>query len=174
MEGDSRTHTLDIARLRASVALLGADSGAGWWPGRSLDAVGQAALARLFASAPTLAALGAATASASRVHDGRIGRSGVYHAFRLPTPVEADLASALAEQPHALADVVRDADAARQTLHQLAGGTTERALEGPQSIGDERFVTHPDALRRLAALYLAALDAGQPVYPYVTAATPSA
>lgn len=173
-DGEPRMYALDLARLRAAVALLGGASGAGWWPGRSLDAVGQAVLARLFATAPLLAALGAATESVSRAHDERIGRSGVYHAFRLPTAMEADLTSALADHPDVLAYVVRDADAAHQTLHTLADGTPGDALDGPQSIGDETTIAHPDALKRLAALYLAALGAGKPVYPYVVAAAPSA
>ena len=44
------------------------------------------------------------------------------------------------------------------------------ALEGPQSVGAEQAITHPDSLRLLASLYATALDAGRPVYPYFTAA----
>lgn len=166
-------HTLDLARLRAAVALLGAEGGAGWWRGRSLDRTGRAVLARLFPTAPTLAAVGAAVAAASRAHDERIGRSGVYHAFRLPLSAEAAIEGALADGGEGvLATAVRDADAARETLRALAADAppVDPGSEGPLAIGTADWLTGPDAPATLAALYLAALDAGRPVYPYVTLA----
>ena len=159
---------IEFARLRAAVALLGADAGAGWWRGRALDGVGRAALARLFPTAPILAALGAATGAASRAHDERIGQSGVYHAFRLPTATEADLAAALADRPDVLAPVVQSPDAARHALWEIADGTSGDAFDGPKSVGDEEAIARPDSVRLLAALYANALESGRPVYPYFT------
>lgn len=163
-------HILDFARLRAAVALLGADPSAGWWQGRALDGVGQAVLGRLFPTAPTIAALGTATAAASRAHDERIGRSGVYHAFRLPSSAEADLAAALADQPDVLTPVVQSPDSARGTLVEIADGMSGDVLEGPQSVGAEQAILHPNSPQLLASLYATALETGRPVYPYFTAA----
>lgn len=167
----SGTVFLDYARLRAAVGLLGEEAEAGWWQGNVLGRVGQAVIARLFPTAPVATALRAATAAAARAHDERIGQSGVYHPFRLPTSMEAEIAVVLSDQVSVLLPIVRDAVSAREELLALAGSTLGKATAGPRAVGDVQDAGTDSMVATLAGLYAAALDAGQSVHPYFTVRT---
>lgn len=162
---------LDLVRLRSAVGLMGEAPEAGWWESRSLGSVGQRVLARLFPVAPLAAALGTTTAAAAAVHDAHIGRSRVWHLFRLPVAIEEEVAAALGDSgPEGLAAAVRDANGAREALAALAGGAARTDAEGPVAVGPVASLKKSATLSSVAALYLEAFERGRPVYPYLTEA----
>jgi hypothetical protein len=159
-----------LVRARFLVAALGESATPPWWRSRATSPTGQRFLARLFPRTHLRASLETATRAARLEHDGRIGRIGVYHLFRLPSPVEAMIdehlqQATLLEQLHEIARVDSQ-DARLAALGVLADAAAAAGATGPVSCGAVRDLDRSDLLGRICATYLAGFRSGRPVYPY--------
>jgi hypothetical protein len=156
----------DLIRLRLLVAYLGEKKQADWWDCSFLDSTGRSYLERPFPRTAFHAALRSATAAASAVHDGAIGRNGAYHLFRLPVEREEMLDIKIASvSPDGLLPLIASREAALTALAGLASGTVPAAT-GPIQIGLEKQLGAAATVGGIAAHYLAALKADTKAYPY--------
>jgi len=80
-----------IIRLRAVVLALGESVQPPWWRTGFLNETGLRFLERLYPRSAFRAAVHAAGKAACEIHDQAIGRRGVFHLFRLPEALEAEV-----------------------------------------------------------------------------------
>lgn len=107
--------------------------------------------------------------AAKDLHDQRIGRSGVFHLFRLPHSVEQDLhalsTSSLQEE---LVPLIRGRDDALRELENMAQEQTVSDV-GPVRVSGLAQLTNRPSVRKVATCYHNAFEAGHQVFPYFTA-----
>jgi hypothetical protein len=160
-----------LVRARYVVASLGEGALPPWWRSQATSAVGLRLLERLFPRTAVAAALETASRAACLEHDVRIGRVGAYHLFRLPTAEEALLRDFLQSEEGrgCLAVVVHldSADTRLDALRQLAGNEPAPSARGPIHCGTVASLQRGRTIQRLCAAYIAGLQAGSPVYPYL-------
>ncbi|HRW25338.1 MAG TPA: BrxE family protein [Spirochaetia bacterium] len=159
----------EFIELRILVAALGEKNNAGWWESSFLKETGVRYLAYAFPRAPEIAAIQGAVEAARRVHDARIGASGVTHLFRQSYEVELlildylkgnirsihDRMSSIYSKPYECEISLRAMAAAPESGH-----------EGPVQIGTVNGLPEENALKRMAAIYLGALGGGTCALPY--------
>ena len=80
-----------IIRLRVVVLALGESAQPPWWRTGFLNETGLRFLERLYPRSAFRAAVHAAGKAACEIHDQAIGRRGVFHLFRLPEALEAEV-----------------------------------------------------------------------------------
>jgi hypothetical protein len=98
-----------------------------------------------------------------------LGGTGVYHLFRLPGSLEANIHDSLSQSGPRL-DVLIDCaagDDAMEVLARLAGAERVEAVSGPVNCGRVSTLQSGRALQRVCAAYLGALRAGVAVFPYL-------
>jgi hypothetical protein len=172
VSGISR-HILAI-RLRALVLALGESSNPVWWKTEFMNETGLRFLERLYPRTPVRAAVYAAGRAACEAHDKAVGRVGVYHLFRLPESLEAEihalpsfgneefvsqLRSRLGQQENLL-----------EMLSSLCGSERQKnTVAGPKRIGADSDATTIEALVKAAAVYRDAFKQGKPAFPYFAA-----
>jgi hypothetical protein len=160
--------TAALARLRAVVAYLGEDDHFGWWPTSFLSATGQRVLAFNFPRTALSAGVNAATHSARRLHDERIGTAGAYHLFRLPFELESRIHNyLLATAAEAFASLVESREVAMDALRTLSGDETKAGV-GPVRVSSAARMMHRPSLRRTAACYAHAFVGDAQAFPYFT------
>ena len=154
------------ALLRLLVSYIGEKHGAGWWQTSCLDETGRQFMEMNFPRSALNAGVHAAGGAAQRIHDERIGRSRVYHLFRLPYAIEdrihewflngeqANLWAAIKDRPTALAGIRAMVD------------TTLAAPEGPVQVGSETDIGSERGLKEVAKHYLSAAETGKLCLPY--------
>ena len=167
--GNSRTKRIEIlAQLRVLVGYLGEKDQYDWWSTAFLSPTGQRYLEFNFPRTVLSAGINSVSHAAKDLHDRRIGRSGVFHLFRLPHAFEQDLhlllASGFKEQ---LGGMIRNRDSAMTALAQLAEGE-KVSTEGPMRISGIDQMPHRPSLRKLAACYLWAFESRKQAFPYFT------
>lgn len=162
----SRQRVSEFAALRLLVAFLGEKEQLSWWDSSFLNTTGRRFLAIDYPKTALAAAVNAASESARRVHDERIGKGRVAHLFRLPPMLEHRLHQQLL-QPEAtrMEAWLTTKDAALTQLAELAGKDTESA-SGPFRIGAVAALGAADTVGRLAGAYLHSFREGQQSMPY--------
>ncbi len=161
-----------LVRARWLVASLGETTTPPWWRSQATTA-GLRTLERLFPRTATTAALETAGRAAAIEHDARIGRTGVYHLFRLPVSDEVAVRAWLSQttgheavrQLTALASVEERRDA----LQALAGTELAPSAAGPVNCGPVAELRTGAGLRRVCAAYVRAHRDGRVVYPFLEA-----
>jgi hypothetical protein len=156
-------------RLRTLVAYLGEKQQLGWWDTSYLNPTGRKYLEINFPRSALAAGVAAAGSAAKRLHDARIGRSRVYHLFRLPFQVEQRVHGRfMRADAQLLWDTLQGADKALRELRGLAEATLE-APEGPVQVGTERHILSERGVSELAKHYLSAFTRRRVCLPYFTA-----
>lgn len=155
--------------LRILVAVLGEKNNAGWWESSFLGESGIRYLAYAFPRAPELAAVQGAVEAARRVHDARIGASGVTHLFRQSYEVELlildYLKTHILEIRDRMSSTYSKLPVCKSSLVAIAG-EPELGHEGPMQMGSVIGLPDSKSIKRMAAIYLGALDAGKCALPY--------
>ena len=162
-----------LGRLRLLVSVLGGASHANWWRTDFLTGAGLRFLKRLYPRTSCVAAVRATRVVATELHDSNIGRGGVYHLFRLPEPLEAQL-DALARNgffDQVLGDLKPFLEAREALLAQFDDFSAEPSPTepGPQRIGSLGDLRSGDLVRRWAGTYQHAFREDYRVFPYVEA-----
>jgi hypothetical protein len=152
----------NIASLRVCVAFLGEKDQKNWWSSAFLSRSGEAFLNPVFPKTSLLARVNGASAAAQVAHDEHIGIGDVYHLFRLPENIEHDISQILTTDT-TLNECFSSEEAAIEKLQALAGGSTVQG-EGPLLL--EQAEINQDAIKAMAAAFVASFSSGQPVYPY--------
>jgi hypothetical protein len=113
--------------------------------------------------------VGSVSQAAKELHDQRIGRSGVFHLFRLPHALEQDIYAALAaESENSFADLISGQENALEKLGEIAN-SEGAGSQGPVRVAGLGQLTHCLSLRKVAAYYLDAFARGHQTFPYFTA-----
>lgn len=155
-----------LLQVRLAVGYLGERSQHAWWPTAFFEGASASFLEPVFVKTSRLAQYHGVLEAARRVHDEHLN-VGSYHLFRLPEEVEQDLYSIVrmltAEDGASL--VPRTKEAAEAVLLRAKHPTTGSV--GPIAVGDVANVSAPRTLNEIAALYGAAFQKGDRVYPYL-------
>jgi hypothetical protein len=162
--------TLDqLIFMRHAVGLLGQSGGRAWWACDFLTEVGIAAMDYNFPRAPRLAAFTATGFAAKRLHDDRIGKTGVTHLFRLEPDLEILVHRETARNAgNRLNELSLDPVQLLAELARMAGGEID-APEGPVQIGFTGEAPTPKGIARLAGHYQAAFRLDLRIFPYFAA-----
>lgn len=159
----------EFTELRILVATLGEKTNAGWWESSFLGETGVRYLAYAFPRAPELAAIQGAAEAARRVHDARIGTSGVTHLFRQSYEVELlilDYLKTNSTEIRARMSSTYSKPPVCKSLLLAIAGAPELGHEGPMQLGSAIGLPDSKSIKRMAAIYLGALDAGKCALPY--------
>jgi hypothetical protein len=164
------TH-LFVIRLRALVLALGESSKPAWWKTEFMNETGLRFLERLYPRTPIRAAVHAAGRAACEAHDQAVGRVGVYHLFRLPEVLEAEMHAVTSSDDEAFFSNFRSCLGRHESLLELiapfCGGEKLRSVvSGPKRIDVELNETMLDGLSKAAAVYREAFKQGKPTFPY--------
>lgn len=155
-----------LIQLRLSVAVLGQGNQAGWWDCRFLGEAGLESLDYNFPKAPLAAAFTATCLAAKRLHDGRIGRTGVTHLFRFDSDLERRVEqSATRNAGEVLRGMPIDRDTAMTALTRLGGDEID-SPEGPVQIGTLEQVATQRGISEMARHYHAGFRLGLRIFPY--------
>lgn len=157
--------------VRFLVASLGETAAPPWWRSEATSPVGLRMLERLFPRTAATASLQTASQAARLEHDARIGRSGVYHLFRLPSAAEATLLDLLTQPEidsrlRQLAGI--DLDEKARLLAKIAASHVLQSTEGPVYCGAVGDLRIGDALARICTAYHVGFQTNRIVYPYLT------
>jgi len=160
-------------RLRALVLSLGESASPAWWNTQFMNETGLRFLERLYPRTFYKAAVHAGACAASDVHDKAAGRVGVYHLFRLPETLEAEVSRMPQNGDEAFFASFRAGLGQQETLLGLLGslyGAVNVAdaddSSGAKRVGTVNDLTTMDGFERVAALYHRAFLRGRPVFPY--------
>jgi hypothetical protein len=161
-------------RLRALVLALGESVPSPWWKTGFMNETGFRFLERLYPRTYFHAAVHAAGKAACDVHDGAVGRIGVYHLFRLPESLEADMHAIPPTENEDFLSIFRRClgkpEELMEMLLTLCGseeGTD--AAPGPRRIGAVADLMTLPALGRTASFYHGAFSLGKRAFPYFAA-----
>ncbi len=156
-------------QLRVLVGFLGEKHESKWWDTSCLDSTGQQFLQIAFPRSALSAGVNSVTEAARKLHDSRIGATGVYHLFRLPVGMEESLHRALLEMDapglRELKELISDRDTALARLREL-GQDLVTAPEGPVQIGTEKTLFWKTSVEELAKHYYDAFTHDRQVLPY--------
>lgn len=163
-----------VLRLRSLVLTLGESVRPAWWKTEFMNETGLRFLERLYPRSSFRAAVYAAGKAACEVHDRAVGRVGVYHLFRLPEFLEAEIHVILPSADEDFVTQFRSSlgrpDRLREMLGSLGeGGDGKDNAPGPRRIGTEADLTTLPAFRTAASVYRCAFDQGKPAFPYFAA-----
>ena len=161
-------------RLRALVSALGESSNPAWWKTEFMNETGLRFLERLYPRTPIRAAVYAAGKAACEAHDRAVGRVAVYHLFRLPESLEAEIHSAPTFRDDEFFSRFRSCLGQRANLLEMlktlcCGEEPKSTITGPKRIGTESHAGKIEALGRAATVYLNAFKEGKPAFPYFAA-----
>jgi hypothetical protein len=161
-------------RLRALVVALGERARPPWWKTEFMTETGFRFLERLYQRSYFRAAVHAAGQAACEIHDKAAGRVGVYHLFRLPESLEAEMHRISTSADEEFVSEFRlGLSDARKLMEMLASmhGTPQGVDAGPgaRRIGAAKDLAKSDAFCKTAAFYLNAFKQGQPSFPYFAA-----
>ena len=152
--------------LRMAVAVLGQRGNAGWWDCRFLDDAGLESLDYNFPKAPLAAGFTATCLAAKRLHDERIGRTGVTHLFRLEPDLEMLVQrTATKEAGEILREIPLDRESGMSALSRLAGDEID-SPEGPVQVGILEHASTAQGVVAMARHYHAGFRLGLRIYPY--------
>lgn len=161
-------------RLRALVLALGESVRPAWWNTEFMNETGLRFLERLYPRSFFRAAVHAAGKAACEVHDRALGRVAVYHLFRLPETLEAEIHAIPPSFDKDFAVHFRlclgQTDKLMETLALLCDGEERKGVApGPRRIGTEADLATVHVFRRTAFVYHRAFSRGKPGFPYFAA-----
>ena len=155
--------------LRTLVGFLGEKEQESWWNTSFLGNTGLEYLKITFPRSYLSAGVNSVTEAAKRLHDKRIGKSGVFHLFRFPLAIEERIHRALlASAPESLIETTASSDHALERLGQMASDEIKPS-EGPLQIETRDKMLTTNNLSKIAAHYLAAFQAQNQSFPYFAA-----
>lgn len=155
--------------MRLLVGILGQRSRHRWWDCDFLSSSGLEALNYNFPRAPLRAAFTATCLAAKRLHDERIGRTGVTHLFRLDPDLEILVQRAAPEALQCAQEVCGQEGASLLAeLAELAGEEID-SPEGPVQVGVLKDAYGPGGLSQLAKHYHAGFRLNLRIFPYFAA-----
>ncbi len=158
-----------LLTLRLNVAFLGQRFANKWWDSDFLSEPGLESLDYNFSRASLVAAFTATCMAAKRLHDDRIGRTGVTHLFRLEPDLEILVQRAgTAEGGSTLKSRPLDVDRMMADLTSLAGEEID-SPEGPVQIGTLEHASTERGIVELARHYHAAFRLKHRIFPYFAA-----
>jgi len=159
----------DLISLRALVGFLGEKPQFKWWDTNFLSETGLKFLEITFPRSSLAAGINSVTAAARRVHDGRIGKKGVYHLFRLPLSIEQIMHESLTQLDHSsLLASIKTRDLALEKLRNMTNGGSP-LREGPVQIGTHKDLFSLVAARKIGRCYADAFAEGKQTFPYFLA-----
>jgi len=171
-EGERQaTLPLVALRLRALVLALGESAQPPWWKTGFMNETGFRFLERLYPRSYFDAAVHAAGRAACEVHDQAVGRTGVYHLFRLPEGLEVEIHTISGSADEEFVVQLRSHLGERDRLMEMladAGSDKkeENDASGSRRMGTSEDLTHTYSLARVASVYHRAFNLGRPVFPY--------
>ena len=158
-----------LVRLRLSVAVIGQRNHAGWWDCQFLDQAGLESLDYNFPKAPLAAGFTATCLAAKRLHDERIGRTGVTHLFRLEPELEMLVQRAATQDSGImLHEMALDHEACMAELARQAGEEID-SPEGPVQVGTLEHGSTYRGVTEMARRYHAGFRLGLRIFPYFAA-----
>jgi hypothetical protein len=162
---------LSAFRLRSLVLALGEVERPPWWPTEFMSETGFRFLERLYPRSYFHAAVHAAGKAACTVHDGAVGRVGVYHLFRLPEWLEIEIHTISRSMdddfPARFRPILGQKDKLMEMLGILCHNENAKDIPpGPKRIGSHSDLKTFRALHKTAAVYLRAFSQGKAGYPY--------
>lgn len=165
---------LNAFRLRLLVTALGESATPAWWKTGFMNETGLRFLEKLYPRTPIRAAVHAAGRAACEAHDKAVGRVGVYHLFRLPESVEAEIhasqSSGDAEYVNRFRLCLGRRDDLLKMLSTLCNvQTPNNTGAGPKRIGAASDAVQFDALGMAASVYYQAFRVGKAAFPYFAA-----
>lgn len=159
--------------IRAVTLALGESARPQWWATQFLNETGMRFLERLYPRSAFHAAIYAAGRAACDTHDKAVGRIGVYHLFRMPEPLESEIARVPPDfDPPFLLQLrseLGSPDKLMALLGSMSGGLNLDMAAGARRIGIDRDAATPSGLRKMAAVYQQAFRECKPAFPYFTA-----
>lgn len=156
----------NLACLRLSVGVLGQKGHGGWWDCEFLTPAGLESLDYNFPRSPLAAGFTATCLAAKRLHDERIGRTGVTHLFRLDPDLEILVQRAAATDRHRAAEArLFEVESQMAVLARL-GGEEIDCLEGPVQVGLLEHASTEQGVAQLARHYHAAFRLRLRIFPY--------
>ncbi|MBN1630525.1 MAG: BrxE family protein [Thermoleophilia bacterium] len=164
-------------QLRAVIAALGEAVDPPWWRTEFMTEAGMRFLERLYPRTAFKAAVNATGKAACDAHDHATGRVGVYHLFRLPETLEAEIYRlqpaaddefvtrfrAVLGQPEALVGLLDSLRGTAVAATDVAGAV--KVDVSPDHVGNAD-------LAAMASVYFAALNAGKQAFPYFLSPEP--
>jgi hypothetical protein len=161
-------------RLRALVLALGESSAPPWWKTEFVNETGLRYLEMLCPRTFFHAAIRAAGQAASGIHDRAVGRVGVYHLFRLPASLDAELNRLPPSGDEAFVTAFRSALGHKEILMEMLGSLRNlsdenNATPGAKRLGTDRDLMTHSAFEAVAASYYRAFMQKNPVFPYFAA-----
>lgn len=172
LEHSTQLHEKQIAaiiRLRLVVGVLGQRSRCRWWDCDFLSPSGLEALDYNFPRAPLRAAFTATCLAAKRLHDERIGRTGVTHLFRLDPDLEILVQRAGSDALQGLQGLCgQEGPTLMAELAEMAGEEID-SPEGPVQVGVLKDAYSPAGLAQLARHYHAGFRLNLHIFPYFAA-----
>lgn len=162
-----------VIRLRTIVLALGESADPSWWPTNFMNETGFRFLARIYPRSYFQAALNSAGKAARDAHDLSTGKIGVYHLFRLPVILEADIHSYLISSGGDLSADFRELFTDTRTLMErlkLLGEVkhVQEPVAGALQIGDTTDWRKIGSYKKAASIYYNAFLNGKQVYPYLS------
>ncbi len=161
-------------RLRALVLALGESATPSWWATKFMNETGLRFLERLYPRTFIRAAIHAAGEAACDAHDRAVGRVGVYHLFRLPESLGAEIYGVPPNADEEFLTAFRCVLGSPEKLMELLGSLCSQteirdASGGARRIGTDRDLTTHCAFDATAAVYYRAFKQMNPVFPYFAA-----
>lgn len=158
-------------RLRALVLALGECVAPSWWKTEFVNETGLRFLERLCPRTFFHAAVHAAGKAACGAHDRAVGRVGVYHLFRLPDSLDAEINRMPPNADDAFVTAFRAAlgypDKLMEMLESLCKQTEgQDGSLGARRIGTDKDLMTTAAFEVTAAVYHRAFMQRSPVFPY--------
>ncbi len=160
-----------IVSLRLVVLALGEISNPPWWRTKYMSSVGFRFLERVYPRTFLKAALNASGKAARDVHDQSVGKVAVYHLFRLPPGLDAELQQfqpkMSAEDLSELHETIGDRTLLLEKLKEISNNATHTDdLAGALKIGAEADCYNRHSYDQMAAIYHSAFSESKKAYPY--------
>ncbi|MHB8782138.1 MAG: BrxE family protein [Desulfobacteria bacterium] len=158
-------------RSRALVLALGESVRPAWWKTEFMNETGLRFLERLYPRTSFQAAVHAAGRAACDVHDRAVGRVGVYHLFRLPESLEAEMSRIPPDFDEEFVSRFRAGLGHPDKLMELlallcSGASGTDVAPGAKRIGTDKELMAADGFEKTAAVYLHAFAHGKAGFPY--------
>lgn len=155
--------------LRLAVGVLGQKGHRSWWDCNFMSEAGLESLDYNFPRSPLAAGFAATSLAAKRLHDDRIGRTGVTHLFRLDPELEILIQrAASSDGGRVLKSIAFDTESLKAELATLAKGEID-SPEGPVQVGVLEHAGTERGFTELARHYHAAFRLGHRIFPYFAA-----
>lgn len=160
-----------IVSLRTIILALGEISDPPWWRTKYLSNVGFRFLERIYPKTYFQAALNSAGKAARDVHDQSVGKFAVYHLFRLPPGLDAELQQfqpkLSAEDLSELHETIGDRPLLLEKLKEISNNATHTDdLAGALKIGAEADCHNWNSYHTMAAIYHYAFTENKKAFPY--------